>query len=88
MQRLGWDSAFTMVGACNRYSHFIRSCAHTECSSSEDKFSFHLGYPFINYDFPSDDDNRAETLFTTAFDKHTQLQEETYLADHEELMRS
>ncbi|CAK8999582.1 Uncharacterized protein (Fragment) [Durusdinium trenchii] len=44
-------------------------------------FSWHLEYPFLNYAFGDGDD--AANIFARAFDEHVQLQEETYLVQHE-----
>jgi hypothetical protein len=46
-------------------------------------FSYHLGYPFVNYTFALDYENEAKQLFVRHFDHHATLQEENYLVQHE-----
>ena len=61
--------------------------AHSTDYRDEAAFNFHLGYPFLNYDFALADDGAAETAFMAAFDEHVALQEENYLVNHEESKR-
>ena len=58
--------------------------AHAQEHRDEGHFTFHLDYPFLNYDFAADANNVAEVAFFRHFDQHAQLQEETYLVNHEQ----
>ena len=61
--------------------------AHSTDYRDEAVFHFHLGYPFLNYDFSLDGDGAAETAFMASFDEHVALQEENYLVNQEESKR-
>lgn len=61
--------------------------AHSTDYRDEAVFNFHLGYPFLNYDFALADNGAAEAAFMAAFDEHVALQEENYLVNHEESKR-
>lgn len=57
--------------------------AHATEHRDELIFSYHLGYPFVNYTFAPDNENEAKQLFVKHFDHHATLQEENYLVQHE-----
>jgi len=61
--------------------------AHATEHVGVERFTYHLGYPFINYDFPQNDNEAAKQRFMQDFDTHVQLQEEAYLVHHEESKR-
>ena len=64
-----------------RFFHVYK--AHALEHQNEARFSHHLGYPFLNYAFSPQDDNKAEKLFIRHFDTQAHLQEENYLVRHE-----
>ena len=37
--------------------------------------TWHLNYPFVNYDFPLDDGGAAQAHFIANFDRHVGLQD-------------
>lgn len=57
--------------------------AHAPEHRDEVIFSYHLGYPFVNYTFPLDDEDAAKNLFVKHFDHHATLQQENFLVQHE-----
>ncbi|CAK0821270.1 unnamed protein product [Prorocentrum cordatum] len=58
--------------------------AHAIEHVGEGSFTYHLGYPFRNYDLPSADGGQAETGFFDMFDAHAQQQVDAHLVKHEE----
>lgn len=77
------------VGGSNRLedllvNRFYRVYQAHACEHRDDHiFSYHLGYPFVNYTFAADNDQEAKQIFVKHFDHHATLQEENYLVQHE-----
>lgn len=69
---------------CFAFLFTIKHQAHAQEHRDEGHFTFHLEYPFLNYDCAADANNIAEDAFFRHFDQHAQLQAENYLVNHEQ----
>lgn len=86
-ERLGNVRGSSRLESCLVDRYYSIYQAHASEHRDEATFHFHLGYPFLNYDFAPADDGAAEVSFMRAFDQHVALQEENYLVNHEESKR-